>query len=134
MLLNSDIILTLAGLTLTFYALFARMLVKFDDKYSRNLLYFLLANMVSVAFTVVFVLSSLSKGIEQNFSYLSNILDISWVFSLVMVVLFAVILLKRELDEIEDPKDKIKRRKTVILIILFSFVLFLVVPLFLSIF
>jgi len=134
MLLNSDIILTLAGLTLTFYALFARMLVKFDDKYSRNLLYFLLANMVSVAFTVVFVLSSLSKGIEQNFSYLSNILDISWVFSLVMVVLFAVILLKRELDEIEDPKDKIKRRKTVILIILFSFVLFLVLPLFLSIF
>jgi hypothetical protein len=72
MLLNSDIILTLAGLTLTFYALFARMLVKFDDKYSRNLLYFLLANMVSVAFTVVFVLSSLSKGIEQNFSYLSQ--------------------------------------------------------------
>ena len=134
MLLNSDIILTLAGLTLTFYALFARMLVKFDDKYSRNLLYFLLANMVSVAFTVVFVLSSLSKGIEQNFSYLSNILDISWVFSLVMVVLFAVILLKRELDEIENPKDKIKRRKTVILIILFSFVLFLVLPLFLSIF
>jgi hypothetical protein len=51
-----------------------------------------------------------------------------------MVVLFAVILLKRELDEIEDPKDKIKRRKTVILIILFSFVLFLVLPLFLSIF
>ena len=134
MFLNQDIILTLAGLTLTFYALFARMLVKFDDICSRNLLYFLLANMVAVGFTVVFVLSSLSKGIEQNFSYLSNILDISWVFALITVVLFAAILLMRELSEIEDPEDRRKRRKTVILIILFSFVLFLVLPLFLSIF
>ena len=134
MFLNQDIILTLAGLTLTFYALFARMLVKFDDICSRNLLYFLLANMVAVGFTVVFVLSSLSKGIEQNFSYLSNILDISWVFALITVVLFAAILLMGELSEIEDPEDRRKRRKTVILIILFSFVLFLVLPLFLSIF
>jgi hypothetical protein len=79
-------------------------------------------------------LAALAKELNRIFHILVNILDISWVFSLVMVVLFAVILLKRELDEIEDPKDKIKRRKTVILIILFSFVLFLVLPLFLSIF
>ena len=134
MVLNQDIILTLAGLTLTFYALFARMLVRFNDRYSRSLLYFLLANMVSVGFTVVFVLSSLSKGIEQYFSYLSNILDISWTFALVTVILFAAILLNRELSEIDNPEDKRKRLMNVIVIILFSFVLFLVLPLFLSIF
>lgn len=134
MFLGQDIVLTLAGLTLTFYALFAKMLVKFNDRYSRSLLYFLLANIVSVGFTVVFVLSSFTKGIEQYSSYVSNILDISWTFALVTVVLFAAILLNRELSEIEDLEDKRKRRRNVILIILLSFVLFLVVPLFLSIF
>lgn len=134
MYLNQDILLTLAGLTLTFYALFARMLVKFSDIYSKTLLYFLLANMVSVGFTVVFVLSNINEGIEPYSSYLSNILDISWTFALITVVLFAAILLVRELSEIKDPEDKRKRRNTVILIILFSFVLFLVVPLFLSVF
>ena len=104
--LNPDIVLTLAGLTLTFYALFARMLVKFQDKYSRNLLYFLLANMVSVGFTVVFVLSDIKQASEPNYTYLGDILDVSWAFSLVTVVLFAFILLHRELSEMEDPDEK----------------------------
>ena len=134
MFLGQDIVLTLAGLTLTFYALFAKMLVKFNDRYSRTLLYFLLANMVSVGFTVVIVLSSFTKGIEQYSSYVSNILDISWTFELVTVILFAAVLLNRELSEIKDPEDKRKRRRNVILIILFSFALFLVLPLFLSIY
>lgn len=38
--LNPEIVLALAGLTLTFHALFAKILVKFDDRYSKSLLYF----------------------------------------------------------------------------------------------
>lgn len=79
--LNPDIVLNLAGLT--FYALFARMLIKFHDKYSRNLLYFLLANIVSVGFTVVFVLIDIKQAAEPNYAYLGDILDVSWAFSLV---------------------------------------------------
>ncbi|OEC86505.1 MULTISPECIES: hypothetical protein [Methanobacterium] len=132
--LNPDIVLTLAGLTLTFYALFARMLVKFNDKYSRNLLYFLLANMVSVGFTVVFVLSDIKQAAEPNYAYLGDILDVSWAFSLVTVVLFAFILLHRELSEMEDPEEKKKRFKRVILIIIFSLALFLGLPFILTLF
>ena len=132
--LNPDIVLTLAGLTLTFYALFARMLVKFRDKYSRNLLYFLLANMVSVGFTVVFVLSDIKQAAEPNYAYLGDILDVSWAFSLVTVVLFAFILLHRELSEMDDPEEKKKRFKTVILIIILSLALFLGLPLLLTIY
>ena len=105
--LNPDIVLTLAGLTLIFYALFARMLVKFHDKYRRNLLYFLLVNMVSVGFTVVFVLSDIKQAAEPNYAYLGDILDVSLTFSLVTVVLFAFILLHGELSEMEDPEEKI---------------------------
>lgn len=132
--LNPDIVLTLAGLTLTFYALFARMLVKFQDKYSRNLLYFLLANMVSVGFTVVFVLSDIKQASEPNYAYLGDILDVSWAFSLVTVVLFAFILLNRELSEMDDPEEKKKRFKRVILIIIFSLALFLGLPFILTLF
>ncbi len=132
--LNPDIVLTLAGLTLTFYALFARMLVKFHDKYSRNLLYFLLANMVSVGFTVVFVLSDIKQASEPNYAYLGDILDVSWAFSLVTVVLFAFILLNRELSEMDDPEEKKKRFKRVILIIILSLALFLGLPFILTLF
>lgn len=132
--LNPDIVLTLAGLTLTFYALFARMLVKFQDKYSRNLLYFLLANMVSVGFTVVFVLSDIKQASEPNYAYLGDILDVSWAFSLVTVVLFAFILLNRELSEMDDPEEKKKRFKRVILIIILSLALFLGLPFILTLF
>lgn len=133
MFLNPDIVLTLAGLTLTFYALFARMLVRFDDRNSRNLLYFLLINMVGIGFTVVLVLSSIKKGTEQDLIYPIGVLDVSWAFALVTVILFAVVLLMRELSEIEDLEEKKRRKKTVILIILFSFVLFLGLPLLLNI-
>jgi hypothetical protein len=133
MYLNPDIVLTLAGLTLTFYALFARMLVRFDDRYSRNLLYFLLINMVAIGFTVVLVLSSIKKGTEQDLIYPIDILDVSWASALVTVVLFAAILLNRELKGITDMGEKNRRRKTVILIIIFGFVLFLGVPVVLTI-
>jgi|GEM_PF-4589780 len=133
MYLNHDIILTLAGLTLTFYALFARMLVRFDDRYSRNLLYFLLINMVAIGFTVVLVLSSIKKGTEQDLIYPIDILDVSWASALVTVVLFATILLNRELKGITDIEERNRRRKTVILIIIFGFVLFLGVPVVLTI-
>jgi hypothetical protein len=133
MYLNPDIVLTLAGLTLTFYALFARMLVRFDDRYSRNLLYFLLINMVAIGFTVVLVLSSIKKGTEQDLIYPIDILDVSWASALVTVVLFAAILLNRELKGITDMGEKNRRRKTVILIIIFGFVLFLGVPVLLTI-
>jgi hypothetical protein len=82
------------------------MLVKFHDKYSRNLLYFLLANMISVGFTVVFVLSDIKQAAEPNYSYLGDILDVSWAFSLVAVLLFAFILLHGELSEMDDPEEK----------------------------
>jgi hypothetical protein len=134
MYLNPEIVLTLAGLTLTFYALFAKILVKFDDRYSKSLLYFLLANMVAVGFTVVFVLSSIIKGTDQDLLYPMDIMDVSWSFSLITVVLFAVILLIRELSEIEDPKERNKRRNTVILIMILSLALFLGLPLILTIF
>jgi hypothetical protein len=133
MYLNPDIVLTLAGLTLTFYALFARMLVRFDDRYSRDLLYFLLINMVAIGFTVVLVLSSIKKGTEQDLIYPIDILDVSWASALVTVVLFAAILLNRELKGIEDVGEKNRRRKKVILIIIFGFVLFLGVPVVLTI-
>ena len=132
--LNPDIVLTLAGLTLTFYALFAKMLVKFEERYSRSLLYFLLANMTSVGFTVVYVLSDIKQIADLNYSYLGDILDVSWTFSLVTVILFIIILINRELNEIENPEEKKNRFRIIILIILFSFALFLGLPLLLTIF
>jgi len=85
------------------------MLVKFEDMYSRSLLYFLLANIVFVGLTVVFVLSDIKQIANLNYSYLGDILDVSWAFSLVTVLLFIVILINRELSMIESPKEKKKR-------------------------
>ena len=71
------------------------------------MLYFFLANIVSVGFTVVFVLSDIKQAAEPNYAYIGDILDVSWAFSIVTVVLFAFILLHRELSEMEDPDEKI---------------------------
>lgn len=131
MYLNPDILLTLAGLTLTFYALFAKILVKFNDRYSRNLLYFLLVNIVSTGFTVVLVLTSI-QGIKQDLIYPIEILDVSWASALIIVIIFTFVLLNRELSEIENPEEKKRRQKIVILIIVSGFVLFLGMPLILD--
>ena len=90
--------------------------------------------MVSVGFTVVFVLSDIKQAAEPNYAYLGDILDVSWAFSLVTVVLFAFILLYRELREMDDPEEKKRRFKTVILIIVLSLALFLGLPFILTLF
>ncbi len=88
--LTPNEVLTIAGITVSFYAFFANILVKQKNDFSKILLLILLVNIISVSITVYNVLYAINA--PSPFEPLQYIytLSISWYISSI-IVLFAII-------------------------------------------
>ena len=101
-------VITVASITVTFYAFYANLLYKREDEFSKVLFIVLIVNILFIAFVVYTVLSNSLNNPNPDLTYVIYDMSVSWYIS-VLIVLFSYLnFFILDLKKIHDQNPDIK--------------------------